>query len=345
MPVLPEDAARDALMFPFASGVLARTPGALYLGARAGATLDAAQWPGLVCEQGVRPDAQALQEVGLATHARVPDGPAWPQVLLLPPRQRDAARALYARALALADTGALVVASVANAEGARSAQADFARVAGPVSHLVKHKCRVFWARKGAGADAALAQQWRQADAPREVAPGWWSRPGVFAWDRVDAGSALLIAHLPETLAGEVADLGAGTGVLADALLRRCAQVRALDLYEAQFEALALARRNLAPHADRLTPGFHWHDVTAGLPRRYDAIITNPPFHAQGHASLPALGQAFIRAAAGALRPGGWLWLVANRQLPYEGVLGEAFTQISTVAQGNGFKVISARRAS
>ena len=33
---------------------------------------------------------------------------------------------------------------------------------------------------------------------------------------------------------------------------------------------------------KATLGFHWHDVAAGLPAPpYDAIASNPPFHAQG----------------------------------------------------------------
>ncbi len=41
-----------------------------------------------------------------------------------------------------------------------------------------------------------------------------SRPGVFAWDRIDPASALLAEHLPADLAGRAADLGAGYGFVA-----------------------------------------------------------------------------------------------------------------------------------
>jgi 16S rRNA (guanine1207-N2)-methyltransferase len=167
---------------------------------------------------------------------------------------------------------------------------------------------------------------------------------VFAWDRIDAASALLAEHLPGDLRGQVADLGAGWGYLAMQVLAHCPGVTALDLYEADARALELARVNLQAQATRVPLGFHWHDVASGLPRRYEAIVSNPPFHALGGDPRPDLGRAFIAAAAAALQPGGRLWLVANRHLPYEAVLDASFGEVRTVAQRDGFKVIEALRA-
>ena len=89
-------------------------------------------------------------------------------------------------------------------------------------------------------------------------------------------------------------------------------------------------------------GFHWHDVAAGLPGRYDFIVSNPPFHAQDRVDRPELGRAFIRAAAQALRPRGRLLLVANRHLPYEAELSAAFADVRVLAQAGGFKAFEAR---
>jgi 16S rRNA (guanine1207-N2)-methyltransferase len=121
----------------------------------------------------------------------------------------------------------------------------------------------------------------------------------------------------------------------------------IDLYEAEARALEPARTNLheavAASGRELASAVHWHDVTAGLRQRYDAIVSNPPFH-QGRADLPGLGRAFIAAAADALLPHGRLWLVANRHLPYEATLAAHFAQVRTVATQGGFKVIEAVRA-
>ncbi len=91
-------------------------------------------------------------------------------------------------------------------------------------------------------------------------------------------------------------------------------------------------------------GFHWHDVEQGVADRCDAIVCNPPFHALGRGDRPDIGRAFIAAAAASLVRGGSLWLVANRHLPYEDALGTGFSQVRSVAQNGGFKIVHAVKA-
>ena len=86
----------------------------------------------------------------------------------------------------------------------------------------------------------------------------------------------------------------------------------------------------------------WHDVTQGVEqRKYDFIVMNPPFH-EGRAAEPMLGMKFIAAAALGLKPDGELWMVANRTLPYEEVLEDAFGNWRKVTEEGGFKVLHAR---
>ncbi|SEJ10994.1 class I SAM-dependent methyltransferase [Frateuria terrea] len=342
------EAQLDALFLPFASGELPSPDDGrgLFLRARESAHLRAFARADWLCEQGFRPFADELRRAGLAV-GEAADGESFAAVLLLPPRQRDEARASFARAAVHVRPGGIVLAAVPNAEGAKSAEADFVRLFGPVRSLSKHKCRVFWAAAGSAIDTALRDEWSALDAPRRIAGGYLSRPGLFAWDRIDTASALLAAHLPADLHGRVADLGAGYGYLATQVVARCPAVMSIDLYEAEARALELARVNLAEavaaSGRAIGADVHWHDVTAGLVHHYDAIVSNPPFH-QGRADLPELGRAFIEAAAGALLPHGRLWLVANRHLPYEATLASRFAQVRTVAMQDGFKVIEAVRA-
>ncbi|WP_266160080.1 class I SAM-dependent methyltransferase [Dyella silvatica] len=336
------DVALEALFVPFMTGALSLPADkrVLFLRARDGFRLREMAQAGWLCEQSFKPFADALAHAGLRVQqGDLDDAERYPLVLVLPPRQRDEARALFARAVKHAAPGGVVLASMPNTEGAKSGEADLSRLAGPVGHLSKHKCRVFWTQPLAdGVDALLQQEWLALDSPREN-----------AWDRVDTASALLAAHLPANLRGCVADLGAGYGYLSAQLLAHCPQVSSIDLYEAEARALTPARINLTraitERGDHAVFSLHWHDVAGGLslpgqPKRYDVIVSNPPFH-QGRADLPDLGRAFIHAAADALRPDGCFWLVANRHLPYEATLSARFSQVHTVAIEEGFKVIEA----
>ncbi|WP_095589457.1 class I SAM-dependent methyltransferase [Actibacterium ureilyticum] len=169
-----------------------------------------------------------------------------------------------------------------------------------------------------------------------VPGGFVTAPGVFSADGVDPASALLADALPATLKGCVADLGAGWGYLSARALERPG-ITQIDLVEADHTALDCARRNVTDPRAR----FHWADATAfGADRGYDAVITNPPFHT-GRAADPGLGVAFLRNAARILRPGGALWLVANRQLPYERALGEFFAKTEEIGGDNRFKLLCA----
>lgn len=342
----PVDDVLDALFLPLEDGALSLPANArvLFLRARDGFRLREMAKPGWRCEQSFKPFAEALARSRLSVDAQI-DDERFDLVLVLPPRHREEARATFARAVQLAAPGGVVLACVPNAEGAKSAQTDLAALAKSGGHLSKHKCRVFWTALLDGThDAERLAQWLELDTPRRNAAGYWSRAGLFAWDRVDAASALLAAHLPPDLAGHVADLGMGYGYLASEVIARCPGVTALDGFEAEQRALVCAHQNLAEAQARaghpVAVSLHWHDVTAGLPGRYDAIVSNPPFH-QGRADLPALGRAFIRSAADALQPHGCFWLVANRHLPYEATLAERFGSVRTVIAKDGFKVIEA----
>ncbi len=344
------DAPLETLFLPLAGGMLRWPDGpVLFLRARDGWPLrETAGGRALVCEQSFRPFAEALQRSGLTVRSEEEvgnDPTRYALVLVLPPRQREEARALFARAVALAAPGGVVLACQSNNEGARSGESDLQQLAGLGGKMTKNHCRAYWtAPLDGGHDEGLSKRWAALDAPRPILDGrFHSRPGVFAWDRIDAASALLAAQLPADLRGRAADLGCGYGYLSVELLQHCPGIVALDLYEAEARALALAERNLAAFAGRVPLGVHWHDVASGLPQRYDVIVTNPPFHAQGRADRPDIGRAFITSAADALRPAGCLLLVANRHLPYEAHLGQRFETVRTLATQEGFKVIEAMK--
>ncbi|KRA60182.1 methyltransferase [Caulobacter sp. Root655] len=185
-----------------------------------------------------------------------------------------------------------------------------------------------------GLDAAIAE-----GAPRRLdGDGLWSQPGVFSWDRLDPGSALLLKSL-QPMSGVGVDLGCGIGVLAHAILTS-PKVTKLTLVDLDRRAVEAAKRNVSdPRVEVL-----WADARRGaeLLSGLDFVVTNPPFH-EGGGEDKSLGQAFIKSAAAMLRKSGVLWIVANRHLPYEAVLNEHFKAVKPIADAGGFKVYEARK--
>jgi len=178
----------------------------------------------------------------------------------------------------------------------------------------------------------------QADGFDPIEDGFVTKVGVFSADGIDPASQLLASSLPEDLSGRIADFGAGWGYLTRFLFNY-ANIKHIDCIEADSAALDCARQNCVD--DRVA--FHWSDATTWRAHTaLDGIVMNPPFH-NGRAADPAIGQAFIASAARNLTAHGRLFLVANRQLPYEKALQSCFANVKQIAQNNLFKVLFANR--
>lgn len=277
--------------------------------------------------QGFRPDHDALAARGFAV-ATAAEGSAAAAVICLP-RSRDEGRALVADAAAHVRPGGPVVVDGQKTDGVDPMHREIRARVATTPPLSKAHGKIFSFPASPAFVDWTAQEHHSPD-------GFVTLPGMFSADGADRGSVLLASALPAKLPAHVVDLGAGWGYLARAILSR-EGVRRLDLVEAEAAALDCARRNVAdPRAE-----FHWADATAfRLDRAADAVVCNPPFHA-GRAADPALGEAFIRAAARMLQPAGTLWLVANRHLPYASALTQTFRTVEEVAGDGGYRVIRA----
>jgi 16S rRNA (guanine1207-N2)-methyltransferase len=330
------DPVLDTLFLPLETGRIDWPQQALFLRARMGLAMREIPKDKLVCEQSFRTQYEALERSGFKVRED-DDTKDFPLTLILPPRQRDENRALLARAVTRTKKGGIVLASVSNLEGAKTVEADLAALTGNISSLSKNKCRAFWSEIGNSLDQTLIDTWLKLDAPRKILDGrYLSRPGLFAWDRLDAGSQYLMKHLPK-LSGTGADLGSGFGYLSDEILKQ-SDVTRIDLYEAEGRALKLSKDNLKPYGARAS--FHWQDVTKGGIGPYDFIVANPPFHTD-RADRTELGQAFIRRASEALNVGGVFYMVANRHLPYEATLRSAFKTVVMLGDDGAYKVYKA----
>lgn len=296
-------------------------------------------------EQSFAPYADDLRDSGYPVEAAVP----LPQkqldtVLIVASRFAEENKALLARAWAALRPGGWLIIAQHNDLGAKRLDGLVKELSGgDISTLTKHHCRAVAAQKQERQNDKLMEQWQNAMAPVEV-PGTSLRaaPGMFSWRKVDAGSALLVDCLPDHLSGEGADIAAGWGYLSSRVLERYPAIRVLHLYEAERHALDLSRHNLAEYEAKLR--FHWCDAARPLPQvpagGFDWAISNPPAH-DLLGSTPEVTAALFREAKTALKPGGKLWLVAGRHLPYERTLSELFTQVTALQQTGEYKVIEA----
>ncbi|HTR88023.1 MAG TPA: class I SAM-dependent methyltransferase [Reyranella sp.] len=288
-----------------------------------------------VAEQSFRPDFLRLQRAGWNVVPRLAEG-GQALGLVLATKHKEENFANLARGWALLADGGTLVCAGSNDDGAPSLEKQVGKALGLEGSAPKFHSRVFWLTKG---KTAPPDYWRGLAKPQPVNGGWLSQPGIFSWDKIDDGSALLARHLPNDLAGHVADFGCGWGYLAREVLARSAAIENIDLIDAEHLALDAARANV----DDKRASFHWLDLTSEPALElYDAIVCNPPFHT-GRASTPSLGQNLIEAAAKALKPGGRFYMVANRGLPYEPLLKAHFASFTTLADNNKFRVSLATR--
>ncbi len=165
-----------------------------------------------------------------------------------------------------------------------------------------------------------------------------SKPGVFAWDRVDAGTAALVSAMEIEAHDRVLDLGCGTGLAGLAAARRASGGHVV-LADADARAVESARRTLEAN-DIFNAEVLLSDCgSAILDCRFDCVITNPPFH-QGVGVDYDVACQFVRDAARVLRRGGRLFLVANRFLRYADLVHETFGNVATAYADNRYHVLT-----
>lgn len=310
-----------------ADGALALPEGKITV-MRSAADYDVSALPraDLMIANGFYPDFAAWNNAGYVVTAKAE--PAEVAIVVVP-RSKALARAMIAAAASWAK---LVIVDGQKTDGVESLFKDCRKRLGQLPSVPKGHGRIFWF-----APAPVFDDWI-APPPSMGAHGYLTTAGVFSDGAVDKGSALLAGALPEKLPARMADLGAGWGYLAGPVLQR-AGVASLDLIEAEALSLDCARLNVTD----TRANFHWADATQFAPEAaYDGIVMNPPFHT-GRAAEPSLGRAFIAASARILAGHGKLWMVANRHLPYEQALRDAFRNVDEIAGNGAFKVFHATR--
>ena len=166
-----------------------------------------------------------------------------------------------------------------------------------------------------------------------------SKPGVFAWNRLDDGTAALVGAMKIGVSDRVLDLGCGTGLAGLAAARRAIDGRAI-LVDADVRAVESARRTAAANGVTNVEVLPSDCASAVFDRWFDVVLANPPFH-RGVGVDYEVAQQFVRDAARVLRRGGQLFLVANRHLRYGDLIRESFGNVATAYVDHRYRVLVA----
>ncbi len=293
-----------------------------------------ARVPNVQISEAVYPD--------VATH-----GPA-DVVLLDIPKGRQVARAyLWTAAQVLRPGGYLYLAG-ANAVGAKAVIQDAATLFGqaPVlghkrSHRVAVAVRPETLRlpKDWGAQMSWQPQMRTVARP-EGAYTLVTMPGIFSWDHLDEGTALLLDHLGVAAGEDVLDVGCGYGIIGLAAGRAGARVVLVD---DNLLAVRCARANVRANGLGARCEVLASDLTSAVrERRFDLILSNPPFHQSVDVST-SVAVRLVQEAFGVLRRRGRLRIVANAFLPYDRTMRETFGNVRVVAENARYRVLEAVR--
>ncbi len=189
--------------------------------------------------------------------------------------------------------------------------------------LAQQKSRVLRVRgprvKEAMAASAL---WPKRHVHADVDLTVCAEGGVFAGASVDIGTLSLLAVLDRVSGKQgqrIIDFGCGTGILATQLarLRPTALVIATDQSAA---AVASARATAEANGvgDRVEVVLD-DGLSLQPDESADLIVFNPPFHS-GAAVHAGTSMRLFAEAGRVLKPGGELWVVANRHLSYKPAL-------------------------
>ncbi len=257
----------------------------------------------------------------------LPDGPFDAVVVRLPRGRETWAMSVDLAAARLAPTGTLRLFG-ANDDGIRSARPAVESRFAQVRCLdAKGHGRVWEGREIRPGAVGSLMDWARPVGldlgDRSVT--LWSVPGLFAHGRLDPGSALLLTATG-IANGSWLDFGCGVGTLG--------AFRGGDWVgvDADVWAVAMAQRN---HPDRrIVLGA---DPTAVSGTRFRQILSNPPLHA-GSENSDQVAKALATESVGLLEPGGELWVVTPRRVPFGAYCAPVFTDVCAVAQDERYRV-------
>jgi 16S rRNA (guanine1207-N2)-methyltransferase len=169
---------------------------------------------------------------------------------------------------------------------------------------------------------------------------FYSKPGLFGWNKIDKGSEFLMEYLPAFLAQYASppqtmlDLGCGYGYLT--LMTRHLTMQQRVATDNNAAALLAVENNAAFY--QLPVAVIADDAAASIAERFDMILCNPPFH-QGFSTDGGLSDKFLRNIRRLLAPQGRALVVVNSFIGIETKAAQYFAHQKKLASNASFKLI------
>lgn len=174
----------------------------------------------------------------------------------------------------------------------------------------------------------------------------YSLPGVFGHKQLDPGTDLLLQQLtPETLAktktrGHVYDFACGTGIIGCYLAKVITKNKRVTMSD--IFALATYCSEQTARLNQVEVNVVACSGVAQCDTKFDVIVSNPPFH-EGIQQDYSITDSFIKQAFSHSHQYASITLVANRFLPYPGILDTVYKGFTELAGSNKFRVYTAKK--
>jgi 16S rRNA (guanine1207-N2)-methyltransferase len=238
-------------------------------------------------------------------------------------------------------------------DGIKTNAKSAATIFGSKAHSKKHGIHyLITVQKSAAAAAASDRNWLDSNDYSNLrlchsdGMEFLSKPGVFGWNKVDRGSALLVEQTrqlfnsaPQAQLNDVLDLGCGYGYIL--LATRDLPFRTRTATDNNAAAVLAATANF--ECQQLAVTVTLDDCGAALKQHFDLVLCNPPFH-QGFASSRDLTEKFLQQIRHLLTKEGQVLLVVNQFIPLEKIAAEHFGSVETLCSTESFKVVALKYA-
>jgi 16S rRNA (guanine1207-N2)-methyltransferase len=183
-------------------------------------------------------------------------------------------------------------------------------------------------------------QLRKVNSQKDKPSSFYSKPGVFGWNKVDKGTELLLTSFNKvfnTFTNQhksVLDIGCGYGwIFLNLDHYGLSDITATDNNAA---AILSAQKN----AERMktSTSVSASDCAETIKKTFDIVLCNPPFH-QGFKHNQKLIERFLNSCYLHLNNGGHGVFVVNEFIALDKVADSLFKEQTILAKENGFKVI------